>query len=153
MIPMFTLKWYRGSHSKWYRPYHSSDTACIVLNDTDRSHTISPQMIPVISLQTILAVSPQMIPPYRIKWYRPSSLYSAFDIVLYCIWALMPASTIMSNTKITMMKLRRIIQMLSEGYSLNDIGRETSSSKTTVSGYKKMAEGTKLSYQELLLME
>jgi transposase len=52
-----------------------------------------------------------------------------------------------------MMKLRRIIQMLSEGYSQNDICRETSSSKTTVSGYKKMAEGTKLSYQELLLME
>ena len=43
--------------------------------------------------------------------------------------------------------------MLSEGYSQNDICRETSSSKTTVSGYKKMADGTKLSYQELLLME
>lgn len=51
------------------------------------------------------------------------------------------------------MKQRRIIQMLSEGYSQNDICRETSSSKTTVSGYKKMAGGTKLSYQELLLME
>ena len=59
----------------------------------------------------------------------------------------------MSNKKVTMMKLRRIIQMLSEGYSQNDICRETSSSKTTVSGYKKMADGTKLSYQELLLME
>ena len=43
--------------------------------------------------------------------------------------------------------------MLSEGYSQNDICHETSSSKTTVSGYKKMADGTKLSYQELLLME
>ena len=52
-----------------------------------------------------------------------------------------------------MMKLRRIIQMLSEGFSHNNICRETSSSKTTVSGYKKVAEDTKLSYQELLLME
>ena len=51
------------------------------------------------------------------------------------------------------MKLRRIIQMLNEGYSQNDICRETSSSKTTVSGYKKMADDTKLSYRELLLME
>ena len=51
------------------------------------------------------------------------------------------------------MKLRRIIQMLNEGYSQNDICRETSSSKTTVSGYKKMAADTKLSYRELLLME
>jgi len=59
----------------------------------------------------------------------------------------------MSNKKVTMMKLRRIIQMLSEGYSQNDICRETSSSKRTVSGYKKMADGTKLSYRELLLLE
>ena len=65
----------------------------------------------------------------------------------------MSAINIMSNKIVTMMKLRRIIQMLSEGYSQNDICRETSSSKTTVSGYKKMADGTKLSYQELLLME
>ena len=65
----------------------------------------------------------------------------------------MSAINKMSNKKVTMMKLRRIIQMLSEGYSQNDICRETSSSKTTVSGYKKMADGTKLSYQELLLME
>lgn len=65
----------------------------------------------------------------------------------------MSAINKMSNKKVTMMKLRRIIQMLSEGYSQNDICRETSSSKTTVSGYKKMADGTKLSYRELLLME
>lgn len=65
----------------------------------------------------------------------------------------MSAINKMSNKKITMMKLRRIIQMLSEGYSQNEICRETSSSKTTVSGYKKMADGTKLSYRELLLME
>ena len=65
----------------------------------------------------------------------------------------MSAINKMSNKKVTMMKLRRIIQMLSEGYSQNEICRETSSSKTTVSGYKKMADGTKLSYRELLLME
>ena len=59
----------------------------------------------------------------------------------------------MSNKKITMMKLKRIIQMLSDGKSQNEICRETSSSKKTVSGYKKLADGTKLNYQELLLME
>ena len=51
------------------------------------------------------------------------------------------------------MKLKRIIQMLSDGKSQNEICRETSSSKKTVSGYKKLADGTKLNYQELLLME
>lgn len=40
----------------------------------------------------------------------------------------------MSNKKITMMKLKRIIQMLSDGKSQNEICRETSSSKKTVSG-------------------
>ncbi len=59
----------------------------------------------------------------------------------------------MSNKKITMMKLKRIIQMLSDGKSQNEICRETRSSKKTVSGYKKLADGTKLNYQELLLME
>ena len=59
----------------------------------------------------------------------------------------------MSNKKITMMKLKRIIQMLSDGKSQNEICRETSSSKKTVSWYKKLADGTKLNYQELLLME
>lgn len=59
----------------------------------------------------------------------------------------------MSNKKITMMKQKRIIQMLSDGKSQNEICRETSSSKKTVSGYKKLADGTKLNYQELLLME
>ena len=34
----------------------------------------------------------------------------------------------MSNKKITMMKLKRIIQMLSDGKSQNEICRETSSS-------------------------
>ena len=53
----------------------------------------------------------------------------------------------MSNKKITMMKLKRIIQMLSDGKSQNEICRETSSSKKTVSGYKKLADGTKLNYQ------
>jgi hypothetical protein len=38
----------------------------------------------------------------------------------------MSAINKMSNKKITMMKLRRIIQMLSEGYSQNEICRETS---------------------------
>ncbi len=59
----------------------------------------------------------------------------------------------MSNTKITLMKLKRIIQMLSEGKSQNDICRQTGSSKKTVSRYKKSAEDTKLSYGELLQME
>ena len=48
------------------------------------------------------------------------------------------------------MKLKRIIQMLSDGKSLNAISKETHSSKTTVSNYKKLVEGTKLSYVELL---
>ena len=52
-----------------------------------------------------------------------------------------------------MMKLKRIIQMLSEGISQDNICRATHSSKRTVSGYKKLAEGTRLSYQELLRME
>jgi len=51
------------------------------------------------------------------------------------------------------MKLKRIIQMLSDGVSLNAICKETHSSKTTVSGYKKLADGTKLSYQKPLHME
>lgn len=59
----------------------------------------------------------------------------------------------MSNKKITMMKLKRIIQMLSDGMSLNAISRETHSSKTTVAYYKQHADATKLSYQELLHME
>lgn len=59
----------------------------------------------------------------------------------------------MSNKKIAMMKLKRIIQMLSDGMSLNAICKETHSSKTTVSSYKKLADDTKLSYQELLHME
>lgn len=56
----------------------------------------------------------------------------------------------MSNKNISMMKLKRIIQMLSEGKSLNVICKETHSSKTTVSNYKKLAECTKLPYVELL---
>lgn len=59
----------------------------------------------------------------------------------------------MSNLKITMMKLKRIIQMLSDHRSLNDICHEVHSSKRTVSEYKKLADGTQLSYKELLLME
>ena len=55
----------------------------------------------------------------------------------------------MSNKKITMMKLKRIIQMLSDGKSQNEICRETSSRKKTVSWYKKLADGTNLNYQEL----
>lgn len=43
--------------------------------------------------------------------------------------------------------------MLNEGHSQNEICRVTSSSKTTVSGCKKIAETTKLSYQELLQLE
>ncbi len=49
-----------------------------------------------------------------------------------------------------MMKLKRIIQMLSDGKSLNAICKDTHSSKTTVSNYKKLVEGTKLPYVELL---
>ena len=40
--------------------------------------------------------------------------------------------------------------MLSDGKSLNAICKETHSSKTTVSNYKKLVEGTKLPYVELL---
>ena len=49
-----------------------------------------------------------------------------------------------------MMKLKRIIQMLSDGKSFNAICKDTHSSKTTVSNYKKLVEGTKLPYVELL---
>ena len=51
------------------------------------------------------------------------------------------------------MKLKRIIQMLSDGISMNAICRETSSSKKTVSEYKKAALATQKSYTELLSME
>ena len=54
----------------------------------------------------------------------------------------------MSNKKITMRKLKRIIQMLCDGKSQNEICRETSSRKKTVSGYKKLADGTKLNYRK-----
>lgn len=40
--------------------------------------------------------------------------------------------------------------MLSDGKSLNAICKDTHSSKTTVSNYKKLVEGTKLPYVELL---
>ena len=59
----------------------------------------------------------------------------------------------MSNKKITMMKLKRIIQMLSDGFSMNAICRETGSSKKTVSEYKKAALATQMSYTDLLCME
>lgn len=49
-----------------------------------------------------------------------------------------------------MMKLKRIIQMLSEGKSFNAICKDTHSSKTTVSIYKKLVDDTKLPYVELL---
>ena len=48
------------------------------------------------------------------------------------------------------MKLKRIIQMLSEGKSFNAICKDTHSSKTTVSIYKKLVDDTKLPYVELL---
>ena len=51
------------------------------------------------------------------------------------------------------MKLKRIIQMLNEGCSLNEIAAQTSSSKTTVAGYKKASLATDLSYEELLKLE
>ena len=51
------------------------------------------------------------------------------------------------------MKLKRIIQMLNEGCSLNEIAAQTSSSKTTVAGYKKASLATGLSYEELLKLE
>ena len=40
--------------------------------------------------------------------------------------------------------------MLSDGKSFNAICKDTHSSKTTVSNYKKLVEGTKLPYVELL---
>lgn len=40
--------------------------------------------------------------------------------------------------------------MLSDGKSLNAISKDTHSSKTTVSNYKKLVEGIKLSYVELI---
>lgn len=59
----------------------------------------------------------------------------------------------MPNKKMAMTKLKRILQMLSEHCSLNEVCEQTHSSKKTVSAYKKLADGTKYSYQELLLME
>ena len=59
----------------------------------------------------------------------------------------------MSHKKISMMKLKRIIQMLNDGISQNEICRETNSSKRTVSEYKKLAQGSKLNYQQLLQKE
>lgn len=51
------------------------------------------------------------------------------------------------------MKLKRIIQMLSDGCSLNEIVAQTGSSKATVASYKKASLATGQSYKELLQLE
>lgn len=51
------------------------------------------------------------------------------------------------------MKLKRIIRMLSDGCSLNEIAAQTASSKRTVADYKKAVLATNQSYEELLQLE
>lgn len=56
----------------------------------------------------------------------------------------------MANDKITMLKLKRLLQLLSAGLSQNSICKELGMSKTTVSRYGKASQQTGLTYQELL---
>lgn len=56
----------------------------------------------------------------------------------------------MANDKITMLKLKRLLQLLSAGQSQNCICKELGMSKTTVSRYGKASQQTGLTYQELL---
>ena len=59
----------------------------------------------------------------------------------------------MANDKITMLKLKRMLQLLAAGYSLNAICKDLHSSKRTVSKYKEAANSTNRPYSELLKMD
>lgn len=56
----------------------------------------------------------------------------------------------MANDKITMLKLKRMLQLLSYGQSLNFICSELHMSKRTVHNYKQLVSQTNLTYDALL---
>jgi hypothetical protein len=56
----------------------------------------------------------------------------------------------MANDKITMLKLKRMLQLLSCGQSLNFICSELHMSKRTVHNYKQLVSQTNLPYDALL---
>lgn len=59
----------------------------------------------------------------------------------------------MANDKITMLKLKRLLQLLAGGQSLNRISAELHMSKRTVSKYKKAALESGQSFSELLHLD
>jgi transposase len=59
----------------------------------------------------------------------------------------------MANDRITMLKLKRMLQLLSANQSLNTICKELQMSKRTVSNYKKSALSTGRTYGELCRLE
>ena len=58
----------------------------------------------------------------------------------------------MSNTKITMLKLKRILQLLAAGISQREISNKVGISRSSITAYKERADSSGKSYQELLQM-
>lgn len=56
----------------------------------------------------------------------------------------------MSAKPITMLQLRRILQLLNNGYSERSISKQASASRNTVKQYKERAQKTLLSYSGLV---
>jgi len=59
----------------------------------------------------------------------------------------------MAKERITMIKLKRLLQLLSTGLSLNKVCAELRMSKTTVVNYKKSAERTGMSMRDLYALD
>ena len=55
----------------------------------------------------------------------------------------------MANDKITMLKLKRMLQLLDAGRSLNDVCKELHMSKRTVHNYKQRAVSSGISISDL----
>ena len=58
----------------------------------------------------------------------------------------------MSNKKITMLKLKRILQLLAAGVSQREISNKVGISRSSITAYKERADSSGKSYQELLQM-
>ena len=59
----------------------------------------------------------------------------------------------MANNKITMIKLKRMLQLLDAGRSMNEICRELNMSKRTVHSYKQRIAGTGVPLTSLRKLE
>jgi len=59
----------------------------------------------------------------------------------------------MSNKPKTMLQIRKIIQLLSDGYSARKISEMVPANRRTVNAYKEQAEASGLSYEALLLLK